>query len=104
MKIKHFQGYGSVNAKREALYDDALVVHVWGPHEWGLELNDKYDVFNWLVRRFDKRRTDYSEIAEVTTKDYYERDSKGLDVEHCLYYIRFKPRGKGTTKNPLTSL
>ena len=91
MKIKHFSGYGTINAKKEFSNEKNLVVHVWGLHEIGLERDDKYDVFNWLVKKFDKKRKDYFEISEVTIRDYYEDNGKdSYPTEHCLYHIRFR--------------
>ena len=53
MTIKHFAGYGRVNAKR--IKDDAtLHIRVFGNHEQGLYRDDLYDLYNWLVKRFDK--------------------------------------------------
>ena len=54
MKIKHFAGYGCVNAKRIKDPSCTLHVQIRGNHEWGIVRNDEYDLFNWLVKRFDK--------------------------------------------------
>lgn len=89
MKIKHWQGYGTVNAKKLSSSADTLIVEVWGNHEWGLERNDVYDVFNWLVTKFDKKRKDYTEIEDIELKDFYASDGR-CDVEHCIYTIHFR--------------
>ena len=60
MKLKHWQGYGSVNAtKKSSNIDKAtniktLIIEVIGNHECGIVRNDKYDLYNWLIKRFDK--------------------------------------------------
>lgn len=54
MKIKHFQGYGYVKAKKIKSNGCTLHVKVSGDHEWGIINEDEYDLFNWLVKRFDK--------------------------------------------------
>ena len=101
MRIKHFQGYGFVNAKKERSYtrtneyyekEKVLVIHVWGNHEWGIERNDTYDIFNWLVTRFDKSVESYMDITDMTTNDYYEKNAEGLDEEHCVYTLTIKKK------------
>lgn len=59
MRIKHWQGYGTVDAKRlsRTVDEDGIVVmrvKVSGDHEWGLVRDDPYDLKNWLIKRFDK--------------------------------------------------
>lgn len=55
MKLKHWQGYGTVNATKEKTdRGELLHIKVTGEHECGLAREDDYDVFNWLVKRFDK--------------------------------------------------
>ena len=94
MKIKHFMGYGSVNAKKVKLTEDTLVVHVWGVHECGVRRDDFYDIFNWLVKRFDKKRTDYFDIGDVDIEEWYEPETEGrymgCDANHCIYTIHFR--------------
>lgn len=91
MKIKHFAGYGSVNAKKISSSPTCLKVRVWGNHEYGLERKDNYDVFNWLVKRFDKKHTDYIDIVDVKTEVDYERNDKlNIDEEVCVYTILFR--------------
>lgn len=89
MKIKHFAGYGTVEAKRippdKTKGCPTLHVLVTGNHEWGIRRDDDYDLFNWLVKRFVKTIPDYQtwrlmypviEIREGTNAD-------GVDV--CDY-------------------
>ena len=89
MRIKHFAGYGCVNARKVKKTDNTLVVHVWGNHERGIELNDNYDIFNWLVKRFDKTHNDYFQIENVDIEQYWE-DGKPCGTEHCVYTITFR--------------
>jgi uncharacterized membrane protein len=70
MKIKHFQGYGTVDAKKVSrrVRNDGLielVVQVIGNHEYGIVRNDTYDVFRWLVKRFEKTADNYRQIKEM---------------------------------------
>ena len=66
MKIKHFAGYGCVQARKlfYNLNDDGtttLVVEVIGDHERGIVVKDDESlVKRWLVDRFDKRAADIS--------------------------------------------
>ena len=97
MKLKHFAGYGSVNAKKVSCNDRELVVHVWGCHEYGVVREDHYDVFEWLVKRFDKKNADkdyWRLIEDVTIDNWYEKETegryKGCDAEHCIYTIRYR--------------
>ena len=76
MRIKHWQGYGTVNAVKSKMQRTqngrVLTVTVSGNHEWGLVRNDKSDIFNWLVKRFDKTATSCRDILayEITTVAY----------------------------------
>ncbi len=88
MKIKHWQGYGTIDAKKISIKNNnnhtTLHVRVSGNHECGLRRDDEYDLFNWLVKRFDKSLTDYLEWhkkrPQITiTEDY------SSNVETCDY-------------------
>ena len=93
MIIKHYAGYGRVNAKR--VKDDAtLHVRVSGNHEQGLYRNDLYDLYNWLVKKFDKTvpdfadwyraaRSKYDQVVEI--HDGYETAPDGRTEEVCDY-------------------
>lgn len=94
MKIKHWQGYGCVDAKKisvsthnDPFYGDTKTMHirVTGNHEYGIERNDKYDVFNWLLKRFDKTVESYRQINSVRLVSSIEN---GIDV--CDYFIEYK--------------
>lgn len=89
MRIKHFQGYGRVNAVKKYFHTDQrgihhLTVDVTGDHEWGLEFSfhDEYGVFNWLVKQhFDKQAEyDYSRV------DY---SCEVIDRTHVVYRIQY---------------
>ena len=60
MKIKHFAGYGSVQATRVKDKKHTLHIQVRGNHEWGLRRDDQIDLFRWLVSRFDKSFKDFT--------------------------------------------
>ena len=54
MKVKHWAGYGCVNAKKMIDYGDSVDVIVTGDHEQGLEpryFNNR-DWDRWLGKRF----------------------------------------------------
>ena len=91
MKIKHFAGYGSVEAKKISRKErDGIVelhIQVRGNHEWGIERNDAYDFVNWLGKRFDKGLTDYRQIRSFKTES--EWDSKN-STDVCNYYVTYK--------------
>lgn len=93
MKIKHFAGYGCVNAvkSRYTKFTDVfgrkciqMTISVSGNHEWGLVREDKYDLYNWLVKRFDKSVSSYTEIIDYSVNDYYVGG-----VENCDYTFTY---------------
>ena len=76
MRIKHFMGYGSVNAKvvEKGLKTDVdngllrkyLKINVWGNHEYGLDRSEYYDdVNNWLVKKVAKVNIDDRQIESI---------------------------------------
>ena len=88
MKIKHFQGYGSVQAKKVSKTTignkTKLVVEVKGNHEWGLVRDDIYDVRRWLFNRFEKNFKGNDYEISMTIEDNYVKED-GLDVEVAIY-------------------
>jgi len=89
MKIKHFAGYGSVQAKKVSktnIDDDKvkLVVEVKGNHEWGLVRKDIYDVRRWLFNRFEKNFHGEDWEISMTIKDDYVNEN-GIVVEVATY-------------------
>jgi hypothetical protein len=98
MRIKHWQGYGSVNAKvkekgftysPQGMTNRYVVIEVRGNHEYGLEVyRDNYTVAKWLgkVGKFT-----FEELESYTSHSYYVRnDVKGIDEECCNYTIILK--------------
>lgn len=98
MKIKHFFGYGCVNAKKVSLktieapnkwsmFDDMvkLKVKVTGEHERGLVEDTSYGyyygVWNWLAKRFYKGCKD-TDIVDV--------DIDSIKFEECDYTFIIK--------------
>jgi hypothetical protein len=91
MKIKHWQGYGTVSATRIKDKSCTLHVRVTGNHEWGLRRDNLSDLYNWLVRRFDKSAPDVYEFlrsANVFINEGFAV-SNGLDVDTCDYYFTY---------------
>ena len=89
MKIKHFAGYGSVEAKKTSARKlpngtRELVITVTGNHERGIERDDSYTLFWWLVKRFDKKVKSDRDIVSYTMHDDYIKQGN-LDVEQCVY-------------------
>lgn len=76
MKIKHFAGYGSVNAKKIALFKrnntTTLIIDVSGDHEKGLRPYIIEDSIKWIAARF------YSYILNIPTYKIY------IDYEYIL--------------------
>ena len=88
MKIKHWQGYGTVTATKIKDKNFDLVVKVVGNHEWGIHRDDEYDLFNWIVKRFDKSQTDYMTFHRrfpmIQIVNGYENGQ-----ETCTYYFNY---------------
>ena len=88
MKIKHWQGYGTVEAKKMPANGATLHIRVSGNHEWGLRRDDEYDLFNWLIRKFDKSIPDYATwhrmrpIIEI-------REGWNVETDYCDYYFTY---------------
>lgn len=94
MKIKHFAGYGCVLASKcKDSLPSMLHIRVEGNHERGLYREDAYDLYNWLVRRFDKNVPDYPEwIRSRPLIDIYpswRSDPKLGSIETCDYYFHY---------------
>lgn len=91
MKIKHWQGYGKIEAKLISKDKEKIIIEVKGNHEYGLETNDKYTIKNWLVDKFCKTLKDisaYKLIKKIELYDHYIEENN-LDVEVCRYTIYF---------------
>lgn len=91
MKIKHWQGYGSVLASKvsknvnNSLGITELHIRVKGNHEYGIACNDSYTVANWLVKHFDKS---FNNPRSVVDMKLTENSENGVDI--CDYYITYK--------------
>lgn len=100
MKIKHWQGYGSVTATKKSkttrtnsygYKHTTLVVEVKGMHEWGLLTDDDYTLYNWLIKRFDKNVADYYKCNPMhTAKSNYVKGENGLDIEVVTYQLIYR--------------
>lgn len=88
-KIKHWQGYGSVDAKVLRNTPENMIIQVKGMHEYGLDCGawDTDRVYEWLVKRFDPSRKP-TDIKSVDIDDDYERQGN-VDIEVCTYDIHF---------------
>jgi hypothetical protein len=93
MRIKHFAGYGTVEAKKVSKTTvtnqygekrNKLVVNVKGNHECGLVRNDIYDVKRWLFDKFEKNFAgNYYQIIMDVKNDYIKENR--IDVEVATY-------------------
>jgi len=88
MKIKHWQGYGTVNATkvRKTISNGitTLIVRVKGNHECGIRRDDKYDLTNWLIKRFDR---EFSDSRDIRSLHIQESEENGVDV--CDYTFTY---------------
>lgn len=93
MRVKHFAGYGSVEAKKvlKKTFTDRwgnkktrLVVFVKGNHEWGLVRESIFDVKSWLFDKFEKHFGGEDYDIEMSIESNYIKE-KGLDVETATY-------------------
>ena len=92
MKLKHWQGYGSVNAVKVEDTQSSVVIEVTGAHEYGLVLENMYDVKRWLLDRLARK---YSAIP-YSYLDLFVYDESW---DKALYIIR--PRNGMTWKQAL---
>jgi len=97
MKIKHWQGYGKLDAKvlkRETISvvdnKKRIVIEISGNHEYGCVRDDKYDIKNWLLDRFDKNNNASSYDINYEIENGYRRnDEKGVTEEYAIYRIEY---------------
>ena len=91
MKVKHYAGYGSVNMKKtgDTTEDNIkrIVVLVSGNHECGLVRTDTYDVFNWILKRFDRSVKDYRQIESVKCVEGWD---DATHTDECQYTIEYR--------------
>ena len=94
MKIKHWAGYGCVTARKVKEADPrCLHIHVEGNHECGLVREDDYDLYYWLVRRFDRDVVDYPAWRQlrpiIDVRPGWRTDIDNGYVETCDYYFTY---------------
>ena len=107
MRIKHYQGYGIINAEKIKSKHingrNYIDIKVWGNHEYGLDRSEyKDDVFGWLkgVIR-NKHLTCALELdghdrwsflnnskCEYETV-YGNKDENGCDLDTGIYHLEF---------------
>ena len=95
VKLKHWQGYGTVDARRVKDPRVTLHVKVSGNHEWGLRRDDLYDVYNWLVKRFDRDVQSYDlwirdDPVMWVIEGEYTDPFTGITVDTCDYYFNYQ--------------
>ena len=92
MKIKHFAGYGTVDAvKVSRKVKDGLVtlvVKVSGDHEWGL-YRPYDDVVDWLVKRFDKKWYESKRPGYERHVNFTGQCGISGGVEYCIYTFQY---------------
>lgn len=97
MKIKHWQGYGSLDITKLAAYPvnsfkNKIIIQVKGNHECGIVKRDVYDVWNWLLKRgerfnvFPDSCKDYRQISELVVHGPYYDDN---NIETAVYEITY---------------
>lgn len=102
MKIKHFQGYGTVDAKRKKLSSvkdmfgeeiQRVQITVTGMHEYGLKTYDSYGAVNW----FNRYNRLLPEVSTQTKLEKYDvREERGNwsqnTPDRCVYTFFFKAK------------
>lgn len=93
-RIKHFQGYGYVEAevisKPKAGKRGTLLIKVVGNHEYGLEI-DSYDTYRldkWLGKL--GKFTEKDVVSFSCNSTYIANREKNITEENCLYTIELK--------------
>ena len=115
MKIKHWQGYGTLNAEKLSKSTKTIngtkvytmKIKVVGNHEYGLDCcHNKYDhytIYNWLLTKFDRKVKELTDrcILGVHTFISSERNNeKGIDEEYAIYTIKYT-LAQGNERNML---
>lgn len=88
MKLKHWQGYGAIDARRTEFRmnqdgTNTVVIKVTGRHEYGLVQDDVYDVHRWLLKRFAKDCPDYRSVTDMRISE--------PDGETAVYEVTYRP-------------
>lgn len=94
MRVKHWQGYGSVDVKKvsKEQHGQNVLLHlqVRGLHEYGIARYDVYDVVRWIGTRCDKQLVDDRQVIEMSIDEDWD-EVKHEDV--CDYYITYLLKG-----------
>lgn len=99
MKLKHWAGYGCVEAKKLSKKVDkktgltTLVVMVKGNHECGLERPtwDEPLLSRWLVERFDRSvNFHYGMFKSINEESAYVEEN-GMYVDTCKFTFVYNP-------------
>lgn len=99
MRIKHWQGYGHLDAKVTRKKFNTwsnmreITIEVKGNHEYGLNRSEnKYDVFNWLLKRFDKNVKDMDDriIKSISFNYLPSVRENDCNVERAEYHIVYE--------------
>ena len=85
MNIKHWQGYGIVTATKIKDANCDLHIKVKGNHEWGLVRNDEYDIFRWLVSKFDRGGL-FNSDRDISRMEIVSDMEDGIEVAHYLIW------------------
>ena len=97
MRIKHFAGYGLITAVKIPDKTCTLHIRVTGNHERGIHRDDEFDLFNWIVKKFDKSFKDKTWVdwhklyPRVSIEDGYVKDDAGNLIETCDYRFYYSP-------------
>ena len=93
MRIKHWQGYGCVNAKRIStrrigIADYEVEILVRGNHEWGLEAVSRYAIWEWLMKKLVKDCTSWTYITDWTIKSGYDPHTRERTALYTIDYVK----------------
>lgn len=88
MRLKHWQGYGTVDAKRTEFRmnpdgTNTVAIKITGQHEYGLVRDDVYDVHRWLLKRFAKDCPDYRSVTDMKITEPAD--------DTAVYEITYRP-------------
>ena len=88
MRIKHFAGHGSVNAKKIALFKrdniTTLIIDVSGDHEQGLKPYIIEDTIKWIAARFYNHVLDIPAYKIHIGYEYELRPGKPETIEYTF--------------------
>lgn len=92
MRLKHWKGYGTIDAKKMSLTNSrgirTLRVRITGNHEYGIVTRDPYTIANWLVKRFDKSFTELTDNTQMNVEAIPGILADDTDI--CDYIITYQ--------------